>query len=110
VLKLLEKHGAALCWADRRGPLTPDVATAGWGYVRFHHGRASPRSCYGEDALATWVDRVRAGWKPEKDVFAYFNNDHNGCAPRDAGVFAELARKAGLEPTRTPDPKALSVG
>lgn len=110
VMAVLEARGAALCWADRRGPLTPERSTADWGYVRFHGGRAHPRSCYGEEALQTWVDRVRAGWPPTADVFAYFNNDHNGCAPRDAGVFAELARHRGLEPTATPDPSTMPVG
>src|SRR6516164_7218639 len=36
---LLERHGAALCWADRLGrPITPLWRTADWGYLRFHEG------------------------------------------------------------------------
>jgi uncharacterized protein YecE (DUF72 family) len=107
---VLERHGAALCWADRRRPVTPVEATVNWGYVRFHGGRGSPRGCYGDDALESWVDRIRSAWPAERDVFAYFNNDFHGCAPRDAGTFANLAREAGLQPTRAPEPETMPVG
>lgn len=108
---VLREHAAALCWADRRRPLTPAWATADWGYVRFHEGRARPRPCYGEDALTTWVERIAAAWPDTRsaDVFAYFNNDHRGCAPRDATILAEIARRRRLDPTRTPPPAETPV-
>jgi uncharacterized protein YecE (DUF72 family) len=48
---LLEEHQAALCLTDSRGRRTPLWRTAGWGYVRFHAGRAQPPSGYGRTAL-----------------------------------------------------------
>ena len=100
--------------ADRRGPLNPlepAWATAPWGYVRFHSGRAQPRGCYGEVALSRWLERVGAGWpNDDEDVFLYWNNDGNGCAPRDAARFAELAREAGRRASRAPDPDEMPVG
>lgn len=110
VMGILRDREAALCWADRRGPRTPLEATATWGYVRFHGGLALPRSCYGERALGNWVDRIASRFPAEADVFAYFNNDHNGCAPRDAVRFARLAAEAGLTPTRVPPEAATPVG
>jgi len=110
VYAVLRRHGAALCWADRRRPLTPEVETADWGYVRFHSGLASPRGCYREGELEAWVARIARGWAPEQDVFAFFNNDYNGCAPRDAATFGLIAASAGLTPTRAPDPETLPVG
>ena len=113
VRDVLRGHGAALCWADRRRPLNPTDpgwATASWGYVRFHAGVASPRGCYGERALEAWRDRIAAAWRAEQDVFAYWNNDFRGCAPRDAAWFARLAAQAGMPVTRTPDPDRLPVG
>lgn len=113
ILEVLRARGAALCWADRRRPLNPtgpEWATAPWGYVRFHAGTASPRGCYGEQALAAWLERIRGAWRPDQDVFAYWNNDGRGCAPRDAGTFAELARHAGLPVTRAPAASSLPVG
>jgi len=110
VFEVLRRHGAALCWADRRRPLTPEVETADWGYVRFHSGLASPRGCYREGELEAWVARLVRGWPSDADVFAFFNNDYHGCAPRDAGLFGLVAASAGLSPTRAPDPETLSVG
>ena len=94
---MLTAHGAALCLADRRGPLTPMWPTADWTYLRFHGGRASPRPCYGERALETWSTRVRDDWGPRADAFAYFNNDHQGCALRDAGTFGRLLARDGVD-------------
>jgi uncharacterized protein YecE (DUF72 family) len=109
----LRDRQAALCWADRRGPRTPvgpDWATGPFGYVRFHAGNVHPPGCYGARALASWLERVTAGWRAGEDVFLYWNNDGHGCAPRDAALFGELARRAGLIVGRTPAPRAMPVG
>lgn len=102
VRRILERHRAALCWADRGGPIAPLWVTAEWAYLRFHGGRASPPSCYGRQALATWVERLAEHYPTAADVLVYFNNDGHACALRDARVFARLAGRAGLAPTRTP--------
>jgi uncharacterized protein YecE (DUF72 family) len=111
---LLRERNAALCWADRRGPRTPTDgawATAPYGYVRFHTGQASPRGCYGDVALRRWLERIRAAWPDDAaDVFLYWNNDHRGCAPRNAARFAELAADSGPVVTRAPRPEELPVG
>jgi uncharacterized protein YecE (DUF72 family) len=94
VRQLLERHRAALCWADRLGrPLTPAWRTADWGYLRLHEGAASPWPRYGRQALATWLSRIRETWPQSADVFAYFNNDQNAAAPADALALASLAAR-----------------
>lgn len=93
---LLKRHSAALCLADRRGPVTPQWRTTSWTYLRFHGGRATPRSCYGASALDGWVDRL-ADSPSSPDGFAYFNNDHDGCALRDAAALAERLGRAGID-------------
>jgi uncharacterized protein YecE (DUF72 family) len=113
VRAILRERQAALCWADRRGPRTPvdpAWATAPWGYLRFHGGRSLPPGCYGELALAGSLERVRAAWHSDADVFLYWNNDGRGCAPHDAGAFAALARRARVEVTRAPEPRSLPLG
>ncbi|MEU0845043.1 DUF72 domain-containing protein [Streptomyces sp. NPDC005962] len=100
---LLADHGAALCWADAGSrPATPLWRTAGWGYVRFHGGRAEPAPRYGRRALATWARRVHDTWPGEADVYAYFNNDTGGAAVHDAAVFAGAVDRLGRAVSRTP--------
>jgi uncharacterized protein YecE (DUF72 family) len=95
VRRLLERHNAALCWADRRGrPLGPLWRTADWGYLRLHEGAASPWPRYGPQALRTWVRRIQDTWPQSADVFAYFNNDQHGAAPADAAALTDLATRA----------------
>jgi uncharacterized protein YecE (DUF72 family) len=90
VRAMLERHAAALCWADRSGPVTPLWVTTDWGYLRLHHGRAKPPSCYGRQALTSWVNRIRHSLPRSADVYVYFNNDGFACAPRDAQIFSRI--------------------
>jgi uncharacterized protein YecE (DUF72 family) len=110
IRELLIEFGAALVLADTPRRRQPMWRTAGWGFVRFHEGRASPRPCYGERALASWVERLASMWEPADDLFVFFNNDTRACALRDAIVFARLAERAGLRPTRVPDPAEVRLG
>jgi uncharacterized protein YecE (DUF72 family) len=96
--RLLERRSAALCLADRPGLRMPMWATAPWGYVRFHEGRAHPRPCYGRRALATWAERIADLWGRRAEVFCYFNNDPLGCAPHDARVFRPGRRARRPQP------------
>lgn len=98
---VLEARGAALCLADRRGPLEPRWRTAGWTYLRFHEGRAAPRPCYGRVALETWARRLLEGWGPGAEAWVYFNNDPRACAPADALLFAAICRRLGMDVART---------
>ncbi|MET9515173.1 DUF72 domain-containing protein [Streptomyces sp. NPDC002994] len=102
---VLERHGSALCWADRGSrPVTPLWRTASWGYVRFHGGSAEPPPRYGRQALASWARRIADAWPDEADVFAYFNNDAGGAAVVDAALFARAAAALGRTVSRTPAP------
>jgi uncharacterized protein YecE (DUF72 family) len=115
---ILEAHGAALCLADgtlrpgphRSRPVSPLWRTAPWGYVRFHQGAGSPHPCYGRTALASWAARINDLFDDNEAVYAFFNNDHNCCAVRDARVFAAAVRRAGLTPTRVPKASEVTVG
>jgi uncharacterized protein YecE (DUF72 family) len=111
VRRVLARHGAALCLADGGSrPLTPLWRTAGWGYLRFHAGSASPPGCYGRKALAAWAARVAELWTPAEEVYVFFNNDSHRCALRDAGRFARAVESRGLQPTRVADPRTIRVG
>lgn len=105
--RMLERHRAALCLTDRGSRPGPIWRTADWTYLRLHEGRASPRPCYGRDALAGWARRLMEGWGRDADAYVYFNNDGLGCAIRDAAVLGRIARRAGMPTTRTPAPIAV---
>jgi uncharacterized protein YecE (DUF72 family) len=102
----LERHGAALCLADSPRRKQPLWRTAAWSFVRFHEGAGQQAPGYERDALRRWVARIAETWSPSEDVYAYFNNDAFGYAIKDAVTFAELARAAGLSPTRVPSADA----
>ncbi|HET7566838.1 MAG TPA: DUF72 domain-containing protein [Gaiellaceae bacterium] len=90
---LLREYGVALVIGDR-----PQVNwfqthefTAGWTFVRFHGGTRGRRGNYSEGELREWAERLQA-WRRERDVFAYFNNDWEGFAPRNALRLKQLLR------------------
>jgi uncharacterized protein YecE (DUF72 family) len=84
VLSLLQAHGAALVIGDHpERPFQPHVLTADWTFLRFHYGARGRRGNYSETELQEWGERVRA-MAEGADVYAYFNNDWEGFAVRNA--------------------------
>ena len=84
VYGILHAHGAALVIGDDPRRLEwPDVVTAEWAFVRFHFGRRGRRGNYAEPELRDWAARVR-DLSSHGDVFAYFNNDWEAFAIRNA--------------------------
>lgn len=110
VQTLLSDHDAALVWADRLSKdLNPLWRTASWGFIRLHEGTASPRPCYGRDALDSWARRTADHWGPEEDVWFFFNNDPRCCAVDNARTYAARAAAHGLRPTRVPEAGEVSI-
>ena len=102
VRDLLERYGAALCWADRgEEPITPLWRTTDWGYLRLHTGAEGWR--YRPETLQRWADRLATTWAADEDVLVYFNNDPGCAAVVDAIAFAECVRRSGRTPTRVPE-------
>jgi uncharacterized protein YecE (DUF72 family) len=97
------------CLTDTPQRKSPLWRTAEWGYLRLHAGRAHPAPCYGRTALTNWAGRLADLWDRSEDVYIYFNNDHGGCAVRDAHRFALAAERAGLHPTRVPTSREASL-
>jgi uncharacterized protein YecE (DUF72 family) len=84
VYELLRRHEAAIVVGDdARRPLPRPDPTAGWIYARLHFGARGRDGNYSAAELETWRRRI-AAWRARRDVFAYFNNDWAGYAPRNA--------------------------
>ena len=85
VYELLRAYGAALVIADR--PETKEfqahVFTADWTFVRFHYGSRGRRGNYSESELEEWARRFE-DWNREVEILAYFNNDWEVFAVRNA--------------------------
>jgi uncharacterized protein YecE (DUF72 family) len=107
--RLLERHDVALCLSDTLGRHPPLWRTAGWGYLRFHAGRATPAPCYGRRALSSWAQRVASLWTKDDGVFCYFNNYRHACAVENARQFGTAVAGQGLVPTRTPTGRQVAV-
>jgi uncharacterized protein YecE (DUF72 family) len=93
VYELLRRHNVALTIADRPGHVQPHERTADFTYVRFHHGHRGRRGNYSQTELREWSARLR-DWASAGDVYAYFNNDWEEFAPRNA---RDLARMLGVQ-------------
>jgi uncharacterized protein YecE (DUF72 family) len=97
----LEAHGAALCWADRQGPIAPTWRTADWGYLRLHEGSGDTWPFYTAGELDDWAARVCETFGGE-DVFVYFNNDPGAAAVDNAITFAHSVADRGAAVSRVP--------
>jgi uncharacterized protein YecE (DUF72 family) len=83
VFDLLARHGVALCLHDMAGSATGRIAVGPFVYLRFH-GPEKYRGRYEDRVLEGWARWLQAQRSGGAAVFAYFNNDTNADAPRDA--------------------------
>jgi uncharacterized protein YecE (DUF72 family) len=97
VLALLERHQVALCLHDMRGSAPEKISTGRFVYVRFH-GVERYSGSYADRTLDAWADWLSARVAAGLPVYAYFNNDIGGHAPRDAvRLRARLVERIALE-------------
>jgi uncharacterized protein YecE (DUF72 family) len=83
-LALLEAHGVALCLHDMRGSATARKRVGPFVYVRFHGASGTYSGGYSKARLRGWAEWLHGEVSAGRDVYAYFNNDVGGHAPRDA--------------------------
>jgi uncharacterized protein YecE (DUF72 family) len=98
VLDMLRAHDVALCLHDMPGSATERMIVGPFVYVRFH-GPSRYGGRYDEARLDEWAAWLHARVEDGLDVFAYFNNDIGGHAPRDARRLKEklTERRGGGE-------------
>jgi uncharacterized protein YecE (DUF72 family) len=94
VYELLRSRDVALVIGDRpevKG-FQAHVFTAGWTYVRFHYGARGRRGNYSDRELEEWARRFE-DWSRSVEILAYFNNDWEAFAVRNA---LRLKQRLGL--------------
>jgi uncharacterized protein YecE (DUF72 family) len=95
VYRLLEQHRVALCLHDMPGSATGRIRVGPFVYVRFHGASGRYDGSYPESRLAPWADWLNEQAASGADVYAFFNNDVGGHAPRDAIKLRERLREKG---------------
>jgi uncharacterized protein YecE (DUF72 family) len=93
VYRAFEKTGAIFCACS--GPKLPDdvVCTADDLYVRFHGTQRWYRHDYSDTELADWARRIKAAGA--KRVWAYFNNDFQAFAIKNALTLNHMLTASG---------------
>jgi uncharacterized protein YecE (DUF72 family) len=94
VFDVLRRHGCAHVHVSSDAMPEDRTVTADFVYVRFH-GTASYHGAYQEPALRPWCEFLERQVAEGRDGYAFFNNDAEGHAPRDAerltGMLGEAA-------------------
>lgn len=91
VFAILNEHDCALCIQDMIDD-HPRMTTADWTYLRFHGAHYS--GSYSSEKLRAEARWIKQQLVAGRDVFAYFNNDAQGCAVANA---IELRRYSELK-------------
>lgn len=92
VYKAFRKTGTIFCSCS--GPRLPDelIHTADDIYIRFHGTKRWYLHDYSKEELAVWAQRIRRSGAQR--VWAYFNNDRNGYAIKNAKKLRQLLSKS----------------
>jgi uncharacterized protein YecE (DUF72 family) len=94
VYDLLRWHGVALAIGDTASrPFQSYEFTTDWTLIRFHFGRRGRRGNYSAAELDAWAQRIH-GWRRDVEVLAYFNNDWEMFAPRNALALGKALQTA----------------
>ena len=88
--RLLEAHGVTLCLHDKAGAEVSEPFVGPVVYVRFHGTNGHYHGSYGTAALTRWACRLTEAWRSGREVYAYFNNDPDATATRNALTLRSL--------------------
>ena len=86
--ELMRKYNISFCIHDILE--CPKVITGDLIYMRFHGVRAEFNGCYSEKDLLEWGEWAKANLKKAKTFYAYFNNDQNAYAIKNASMLSEI--------------------
>ena len=90
VYRALEHAGAGLCLPVSPAlPEPPLVATSPLIYLRLHAGHGRDGN-FEDDELRLWARRMHGLMRQAQQGYAFFNNDWQGLAPRNARTFRHM--------------------
>ncbi len=94
VYDILRQHNIGFCVFDMPKLTPPLIATADFAYIRFHGSDSLYSSCYSDEALAGWAERIVELAEKLEAVYIYFNNDVQGYALKNAVTMRDYLEKA----------------
>jgi len=89
VFDILRRHNVGFCVFDMPDLPCPLVATADFAYIRFHGSTGLYWSCYSDEELEDWAQKISGLGKKLDTVYIYFNNDAEGFAIKNARTLGE---------------------
>lgn len=90
VYDLLRRYHVGMCVFDMPKLTCPLLATADFAYIRFHGKDSLYSSCYSDEELADWAEKIEKLAENLDEVYIYFNNDIQGFALKNAETISEL--------------------
>ena len=87
--KLLNQFRIGFCIHDMPGIISPCVITADIIYIRFHGPTGKYAGSYSKSALQNWAEWLKEQTKEVRSIYAYFNNDIDANAIRNAKTLKE---------------------
>ncbi|MBN1856140.1 MAG: DUF72 domain-containing protein [Dehalococcoidia bacterium] len=81
---MLQEYHTAVCLIDTPSFKSHPIATTDFIYIRFHGAEQMYSSCYQDEQLCSWAGNIRSLGEGMTTVYAYFNNDTNGYAVKNA--------------------------
>ncbi len=91
---LLRDFNSALVWVSSMKMPEDFSTTADFAYIRFHGLAGGARHDYTADELLPWANRIKEQAAASRRVFAFFNNDLNVRAPKNAKLLLDLCGDA----------------
>ena len=88
--ELLSKLGVGFCIHDMPGKESPRVVTGETIYIRFHGTTGRYAGSYPKSALGKWSEWLKDHSKKLRAIYAYFNNDIDGHAIKNAMQLRKL--------------------
>ncbi|HET7113142.1 MAG TPA: DUF72 domain-containing protein [Pyrinomonadaceae bacterium] len=94
VYDLLRRYNVAFCIHDFADMKVPREVTADFTYLRFH-GPTSTKywGSYSDRQLREWAEWIQQQRRKLSSIYAYFNNDPEGAAVRNALLLKEFVNR-----------------
>ncbi len=90
VYQVLSDNNVALVLSQSPNYPYAEVITADFTYIRFHGPSELYGGSYSSQKLQQWARKIVAWNEEDIDVFAYFNNDAQAFAPKNALALKQL--------------------